>query len=238
MLTILDFQLTGIALEKFHLDVRERGNSQPLASAAMEYRLDFMAGFELERLDYDRRNPRGRIELLRAYGTRLYEKLFASPDVRRVWQEYRERSRFLVLCLRIHDNAAGLEALPWETLHDGEEFIAGGATTEITRLPLGVEPQAALPALSFPLRLLSFASSPLDLKENERLNVEAEQEILLRAVNDPAGQGRLMVDFEDEARREILEGSLDSGGYHILHYTGHGVSPKNGGGLLFENASG
>src|SRR5262249_59662140 len=110
----------------------------------------------------------------------------------------------------VESDAAGLEAMPWETLHGGEEFIAGGATTEITRLPLGVEPQAALPTLNFPLQLLSFASSPLDLKENERLNVEAEQEILLRAVNDPAGQGKLIVDFEDEARREILEGSLDS----------------------------
>jgi CHAT domain-containing protein len=62
--------------------------------------------------------------------------------------------------------------------------------------------------------------------------------MLLRAVNDPSGQGKLMVDFEDEARREILESSLDGGGYHILHYTGHGVSPGNGGGLLFENAAG
>jgi tetratricopeptide (TPR) repeat protein len=238
MFMILDFQITRVAREGFRLDVYERGQPKQLASAAMEYRLDFMAGFELERLDYDRRNPRGRLELLQTYGGRLYEKLFASPDVRRVWREYRERSRFLTLCLRIGDDAAGLEALPWETLHDGEEFIAGGATTEITRLPLGVEQQGAPPELNFPLRLLSFASSPLDLKENERLNVEAEQEILLRAVNDPAGQGKLMVDFEDEARREILEGSLDGGAYHILHYTGHGVSPGNGGGLLFENAAG
>jgi hypothetical protein len=91
MLTILDFQITRAAPENFHMDVCERGQSQPLASASIEYRLDFMAGFELERLDYDRRNPRGRLELLRAYGARLYEKLFASPDVRRVWQEYRER---------------------------------------------------------------------------------------------------------------------------------------------------
>src|SRR5262245_59243182 len=175
MLTILDFQIARAAQENFHLDVCERGQSQTLASAAMEYRLDFMAGFELERLDYDRRNPRGRLELLRAYGARLHEKLFASPDVRRVWQEYRERSRSLTLCLRIHEDAAGLEALPWETLHDGDDFIAGGATTEITRLPLSVEPQGSLPVLNFPLRLLSFASSPLDLKENERLNIEAEQ---------------------------------------------------------------
>ncbi len=243
MFTILDFQITRTAPEHFHLDVCERGQSQPLTSAEMEYRLDFMAGFELERLDYDRRNPHGRLELLRAYGTRLYEKLFASPEVRRAWRQYRERGRFLVLCLRIHDDAKGLEALPWETLFDGEEFIAGAATTEITRLPLGVQPlsaesKRARPALYFPLRLLSFASSPLDLKANQRLNVEAEQEILLNAVNDPAGQGKLMVDFEDEARREILEGSLDGGEYHILHFTGHGVSPTNGGGLLFEDAAG
>lgn len=238
MFTILDFQITRTAPENFHLDVCERGQFEPLASAEMEYRLDFMAGFELERLDYDRRNPHGRLELLRAYGRRLYEKLFASPDVQRVWQEYRKRGGFLALCLRIDDEANGLEALPWETLFDGEEFIAGGATTEITRMPLGVNPQDKLPALQFPLRLLSFASSPLDLKEIERLNVEAEQEILLNAVNDPAGQGKLMVDFEDEARREILESSLDGGDYHILHFTGHGVSPKNGGGLLFEDADG
>jgi tetratricopeptide (TPR) repeat protein len=238
MFTILDFQITGTAPENFRLDVCERGESQPIVSAAIEYRLDFMTGFELERLDYDRRNSRGRVEQLRAYGARLYEKLFASPDVRRVWQEYRERSNFLVLRMRIHDNAAGLEALPWETLYDGEDFIAGGTTTEITRSPLNVEPLTTISTLSFPLRFLSFASSPLDLKENERLNLEAEQEILLRAVNDPSGQGKLIVDFEDEARRDILEGSLGSGNYQILHYTGHGISPRNGGGLLFEDVDG
>lgn len=238
MLTILDFQITRTAPENFHLEVCERGQSQSLASAEMEYRLDFMAGFELERLDYDRRNPHGRLELLRAYGTRLYEKLFASPDVRRTWQEYRERSGFLVLCVRIHDDAAGLEALPWETLHDGAEFIAGGATTEITRLPLKVRPQGAIPELNFPLRLFVFASCPPKLPDHERLDVEAELEILLNAINDPVGQGKLEMEWEDEARREILEGSLDGSGYHILHYTGHGVSPRNGGGLLFEDAEG
>jgi len=66
MLKILDFQITRAAQENIHLDVCERGQSQTLASATMEYWLDFMAGFELERLDYDRRNPRGRLELLLA----------------------------------------------------------------------------------------------------------------------------------------------------------------------------
>ncbi|MBL8192141.1 MAG: CHAT domain-containing protein, partial [Acidobacteria bacterium] len=44
-------------------------------------------------------------------------------------------------------------------------------------------------------------------------------------------------DFEDEAKLEILERSLKDG-YHILHFTGHGISPRDGGGLLLEDAHG
>lgn len=76
MLTILDFQITRVSQDNFRLDVGKRGQPETLVSALMEYRLDFMTRFELERLDYDRRNPRGRVELLRDYGERLYEKLF------------------------------------------------------------------------------------------------------------------------------------------------------------------
>jgi len=36
MLTILDFQVTRVAQETFHIDVCEGGRSQPLASATME----------------------------------------------------------------------------------------------------------------------------------------------------------------------------------------------------------
>ncbi len=45
------------------------------------------------------------------------------------------------------------------------------------------------------------------------------------------------VDFEDEAKLEILESSLEAG-YHILHFTGHGIAPENGGGLLLEDHDG
>src|SRR5437868_3065936 len=67
--------------------------------------------------------------------------------------------------------------------------------------------------------------------------MEREQEILLEAINDPAGQGRLSADFEDEAKLEILEGSLETP-YQIFHFTGHGIAPENGGGLLLEDARG
>lgn len=67
--------------------------------------------------------------------------------------------------------------------------------------------------------------------------MEREQEILLEAINDPSGQGRLRADFEEEAKLEILESSLETP-YQILHFSGHGIPPAAGGGLLLEDARG
>jgi CHAT domain len=236
VLTILDFLIHPQSGDSYHLEVVARGQLQPLATATFDYPLSFMIEFELRGLDFDVKDPLGRIERLRAFGSRLYQKLFTS-EVRCVWQEYKDRSDFLVLCLRIAPEASGLEALPWETLFDGEEYLAAGAKTVLSRLPLDVQPQKDLPAIPLPLKMLALVASPLDLKGNERLEIEREQEILLEAVNAPTGQGRLHLDFEDEAKLEILEESLEAR-YHILHFTGHGIPPADGGGLLLEDAQG
>lgn len=112
----------------------------------------------------------------------------------------------------------------------GEE-VAAGAMTGLTRLPLDIQPQEDLSPLSLPINLLALLSSPLDLEDHERLAIEQEQEILLRAINSPVGQGRLKVVFEDESKLPIIENTLESG-FQIFHYSGHGIGPKHGGGLL------
>src|SRR6185437_16636537 len=119
----------------------------------------------------------------------------------------------------------------------GEEFIAAGTKTTISRLPLDVQPQSALPAVPLPLKMFALVSSPLDLPDVSRLQMEREQEILLEAINDPSGQGRLRAEFEDEAKLEVLESSLETP-YQILHFSGHGIPPAAGGGLLLEDARG
>lgn len=154
-----------------------------------------------------------------------------------MWDEYKQRGEFLILCLRIAEEASRLEVLPWEALHDGAEFIAAGAKTTMTRLPLDVLPQSLLQPIAPPMKLFGLFASSLDLQDHERLNTEREKEILLEAINDPAGQGRISADFEDEAKPEILARSLREG-YHILHFAGHGISPRDGGGLLLEDAEG
>lgn len=236
MSAFLEFHLQSDADDSFTVTFFERNSSQPLAASRFEYRLDDLAQFEISRLDFNPRDPLGRLERLQAFGRKLYQKLFTT-EVERIWQQYRERGDFLTFCIRIHDDAKRLEAVPWETLHNGAEFIAAGARTMITRLPLGIAPPADLPAIPLPIRMLALVSSPPDLPDGSRLNIEREQELLLEAINAPAGQGKLHVDFEDEAKLEILESSLEAG-YHILHFTGHGIAPENGGGLLLEDHDG
>jgi tetratricopeptide (TPR) repeat protein len=234
--TILDFHIRRLDSDSFGVTVFERGQSQPLATSSFDYRLSNLTEYEIDRLDFDRKNPQARIERLRAFGLNLYRRVF-SESIEEVWRQRRERDDFLTLCVRIDESARGLEALPWETLHAGEEFLAAGVKTSISRLPLDIQPQEALAPVSPPIRMLAFAASPLDLPDGSRLNIEREQEILLEAINTPAGEGWLQVDFEDEAKLEILESALDTN-YHILHFTGHGISPYNGGGLLLEDADG
>ncbi|MGE0884779.1 MAG: tetratricopeptide repeat protein [Blastocatellales bacterium] len=236
MSAFLEFHLQSDTSEIFNVTVFERNSSQPLAAARFEYRLDDLAQFEISRLDFNPRDPLGRLERLQAFGRKLYQKLFTA-EIEQIWRKHRDRGDFLTLCVRIHDDAKRLEAVPWEALHDGAEFVAAGAKTTITRLPLGIAPPADLPAIPLPIRMLALVSSPPDLPDGSRLNIEREQELLLEAINAPAGQGKLHVDFEDEAKLEILESSLEAG-YHILHFTGHGIAPENGGGLLLEDHDG
>lgn len=236
METILDFQIQPLSAESYSLTVCERGSSQSLATATFSHRVDFLTDFSVDRLNASTKDPAERFDELQKLGRELYQKLFP-PAVEHVWHEYKKRSEFLVLCLRFAEGAAKLEVLPWETLHDGAEFIAAGAKTTLTRLPLDVAPPSELPLIPRPLKLFGFFASPLDLGDHERLNAERELEILLEAINDPAGQGRISFEYEDEAKLEILERSLQDG-YHILHFTGHGISPHDGGGLLLEDAHG
>ncbi|MDZ7341852.1 MAG: CHAT domain-containing protein, partial [candidate division KSB1 bacterium] len=235
---ILDFQITPAAKDQFQLELKERGKTQSLAKTTFDYDLSFLTDFEISGLDFDPKDPAARMERLKTFGGKLYKKLF-SPEIETIWQRYQETSDFLILCLRISPDKAtvGLEAIPWETLFDGDEFLAAGAKTGLSRLPLDIKPQDDCAPIAPPLKMLAFIASPLDLAENERLQIEREQEMVLQAVNAPAGQGKLVVDFEDEAKLTVLETSWETD-YHIFHYTGHGIAPESGGGLLLEDANG
>jgi hypothetical protein len=139
--------------ESFQLDVYTRDSSQPLATAGFTLPRSFLNGTELKQLDFDTRDPVGRVERLREFGSRLYQKIF-TPEVERVWSEHTQNNEFSVLCIRIMSDANELEAVAWEAIFDGEEFIAAGTKTTISRLPLDIHLQAAPPAVPLPLKML------------------------------------------------------------------------------------
>jgi len=232
---ILDFHFSKSS-DLYRLQVFKRDNSDVLASADIDVPRAFTSAFDLGQLDFDAKDPAARVARLTTFGSRLYKKVFTT-EVALVWSDHKQASEFAVLCIRLASDAGELETIPWETLFDGEEFLAAGAKSTISRLPLDVKPLGEQPAVPAPLRLLALVSSPLDLPDVSRLQMEREQEILLEAINDPSGQGRLRADFEDEAKLEVLESSLETS-YQIFHFSGHGMSAAAGGGLLLEDARG
>jgi tetratricopeptide (TPR) repeat protein len=233
---ILDFQFTK-ASDLYQLNVFKRDSAQPLASATLDIPSGYRSKFDLDLLDFDPKDPAGRVDRITAFGSRLYQKVFTT-EITRVWSEHKKKANELsVLCIRIALEASELEAIPWETLYDGEEFLAAGAGSTISRLPLDVQSLGERPPVPAPLRLLALISSPLDLPEHSRLQMEREQEILLEAINDPSGQGRLQIEFEEEVKLEILDSDLETP-YQILHFSGHGIAAEAGGGLLLEDARG
>ena len=193
--------------------------------------------FSIRRLDSRGDEPDNRLAALEEFGRDLFAKLFAGK-VAEVFEHLREDADFLEVHLRFAESAASLESIPWETLHDGSEFLAAGLRSTILRLPVEVTGDRTSAELRCPVRMLGVLSSPLDLEPAERLNIEQEQSILLEAVDVPASCGVLHLELEDEAKLPILRALLAQR-FDLLHFTGHGLSPeRGGGGLLLEDASG
>src|SRR5438270_5655370 len=124
LIKILDFQFRKLN-DGFELDVYSRDNSQPLATVNLKFPSSFLNGTESKQLDFDTKDPAGRVERLREFGRKLHQQIFTT-EVARIWSEHKQSHEFLVLCIRIAPDANELEAIAWETLFDGEEFIAAG----------------------------------------------------------------------------------------------------------------
>lgn len=176
-------------------------------------------------------------ELLVAYGQRLYGYLFGDGAKLQSFFEfndaYRSRAR-LTLCL--HPDAAPLYRLPWEYLHDGDEFLCLGGRLLVNRLPQGLG-QLSPPQTAPPLRVLVVIAGPDDQAE---LNVERELAVITDALDDAQREGLVALEILDYTTLPALQDTLSRSDYHVLHYTGHGsYSERKGQGYLcFENDEG
>lgn len=129
---------------------------------------------------------------------------------------------------RLKANPDGIEQLskgadllwrvPWEYLHDGNEFLTLSGKAYLTRKPIGLGEVAAIKSPQ-PLRLLVVVSSPNRLPE---LNTEKEIRVIQEAIDPARGKGWLEIDYLEIATLTNLRSKIKHFQPHILHYTGHG----------------
>jgi tetratricopeptide (TPR) repeat protein len=165
---------------------------------------------EAERVNYTEQNPR-----LLEFGQRLFNWLDGSGRwLTRLIDG--QSDRLLVLAI---DCSQGLAVLPWETLHDGQQFLIDGVNPTIVPvrwLPKKENlPTEALPER--PLQVLFMATAPEDVEPV--LAFEVEESLILQAT---AGMGLDLRVEESGCLTELkaLWGRL-GGNFDVFHLSGH-----------------
>ncbi len=165
---------------------------------------------EAERVNYTEKNPR-----LVEFGQRLFNWLDGSGR----WLSRLidgQSDRLLVLAI---DCSQGLAVLPWETLHDGRQFLIDGVNPTIVPvrwLPKKENlPTEALPER--PLQVLFMATAPEEVEPV--LAFEVEESLILQAT---AGMGLDLRVEESGCLTELkaLWGRL-GGNFDVFHLSGH-----------------
>ncbi|WP_054864935.1 CHAT domain-containing protein [Methanosarcina barkeri] len=166
----------------------------------------------------------------------LYSKVFSGQlgeYFNKSIKEVQDNGSGLRISLRFGEDVPEISALPWEYLYDDEDFLIRRRNILISRLPAGVKKKKLEP-LDSVLRMLVIISGPDDPRISP-LNTEKEQEIILEAVDKLQRDQKIKVDFTEDATFENVEGYLNEQDYHIIHFTGHGISIDGKGHLVFEN---
>lgn len=166
---------------------------------------------------------------LAEYGQRLYSFLFGDEKTE-VGEKARQRfQNFLEfepsyaqrthLTLALHSNAAVLWRLPWEYIHDGQDFLALHGKFQLSRRPHELGKLERDP-IQLPLRLLVIISSPTDQAE---LNTEKEIGAIQEALDDAERNGLIQTYYLEDATLAEIGETLKTVNPHVIHYTGHGV---------------
>ena len=169
------------------------------------------------------------------FGKMLYDTVFSGElgeYFNKRFDEVQDENCGLRVSMQFSENVPEIAALPWEYLHDGEDFLITRRNILLSRLPVGVKKTESQPLDSI-LRMLVVISGPDDPGISP-LNTEKEQEIILEALDKLQKDQKIKVDFTEDATFENIQDYLNEQNYHIVHFTGHGVSINGKGHLVFE----
>jgi tetratricopeptide (TPR) repeat protein len=216
---------------------REAENSFRLVTDTLKMRED------LKRIEeYSISSEPLRDDLHLQFGRMLYRNVLGGQTgalLAQRWAKMAQQEGGLRLRVRVDASAPELIDLPWELLHDGEEFLVTRIGLPISRLPAGIERRVRKP-LDRTMRMLVVVSSPLDLPSHMILNTEKEQEMIIAALDKLQRKRLIDIDFCEDATLATIQEYLLEQEYDILHFTGHGVFNEElkRNELLLENEQG
>jgi len=165
----------------------------------------------------------------------LYDAVFSGElggYFKKRFNEVQDKNCGLRVSMQFSEDVPEIAALPWEYLHNGEDFLITRRNILLSRLPPEVK-KTESQLLDSILKMLVVISSPDDPGISP-LNTEKEQEIILEALDKLQRDQKIKVDFTEDATFENVQGYLNEQNYHIVHFTGHGVSRNGKGYLVFE----
>jgi hypothetical protein len=204
-------------------------------SRAWEFRWEYVEGevsryLELGRAGWapsiENRYTDPRIAKLETFGALLFERVLGETG-KQLLARSRDLARRENLPLRIRVRLDGLADLPWECLHDGDQFLCLSADTPLVRC-LAVDKPVNPEPVTGPLRVLAVIASPSNPRV-DHIDAERAWAEIVSALHDAEGVqlDRLARPTYAELRRK-----LQSGPYHVLHLVGHGrFNPLPGGAI-------
>jgi CHAT domain-containing protein/Tol biopolymer transport system component len=172
-------------------------------------------------------------EAIQKLGKALYDSLFADRDLLLAFGKVQgSASSDSGARLRLQIEPAELAALPWETLHNGQDWLSAQSTTPLVRKLVLAENRKPLQKLQIrgALRILFVGASPEGLDDLKVEKTANELETLLAAPikKKQIAFNKLVNVTLEELRQELLKD------YHILYFAGHG-SPE---GIFLDDGEG
>ena len=180
---------------------------------------------------------------LQQFGQQLYH--WAYPEAARRWL----RDNFSECALLIDEQHSDdfLRRLPWELLHDGEDYFATNNTRPLLRAnsSLAID-TASEQDCTAPLQMLFVSAQPsvdrrADGSERQVSPISLESELIERGLDLAAAvrSRQLEVHELNNASPQQLTAALRARQYDLLYISAHGAwQPERGGALVLEDGNG
>lgn len=140
------------------------------------------------------------------------------------------------LRLRLRIDPPELGNLPWEYCYDSTfDFLAQDRLTPMVRYP--PEPlEAGDLETDYPVKILLVMANPED-PDLAKLDLDKEVAIVQDALEPLKALGYAEIDVLERATVPEMRRALRDGGYHVLHFLGHGIVKNDEGALALEDGN-